>query len=38
MSATDPLTGLMIGYAAPSKPSFGGALAALRAVLRDVSP
>ncbi len=36
--ATDPLTGLMIGYAASSKGSFGGALAALRAVLRDVSP
>ncbi|MBB4909715.1 aminotransferase-like domain-containing protein [Actinophytocola algeriensis] len=35
---TDPSTGLMIGYAASSKASFGGALAALRGVLRDVSP
>jgi GntR family transcriptional regulator / MocR family aminotransferase len=33
----DPLTGLMIGYAAPSRPSYAGALAALQAVLRDVS-
>jgi GntR family transcriptional regulator/MocR family aminotransferase len=33
---TDPLTGLMIGYAAPSKPSFAGALAALLGVLADI--
>jgi GntR family transcriptional regulator/MocR family aminotransferase len=38
MSAADPLTGLMIGYAASSRASFGGALEALRGVLRDVSP
>ncbi|WP_459721691.1 aminotransferase-like domain-containing protein [Actinophytocola sp. KF-1] len=38
IGATDPPTGVMVGYAAPSKGSFGGALAALRAVLRDVSP
>jgi GntR family transcriptional regulator/MocR family aminotransferase len=31
-----PLPGLMIGYGAPSKPSFGGALNALLAVLDDV--
>jgi GntR family transcriptional regulator/MocR family aminotransferase len=30
------LTGLMIGYGAPSKPSFGGALTALLAVLREI--
>jgi hypothetical protein len=30
------VTGLVIGYGAPSKPSFGGALAALRAVLADI--
>ena len=35
---TDPLWGLMVGYGAPSKPAFGGALDALLAVLRDVSP
>ncbi len=34
----DPPTGLSIGYGAPSKPSFAGALDALLAVLRDVSP
>jgi GntR family transcriptional regulator / MocR family aminotransferase len=31
-----PTPGLMIGYGAPSKPSFGGALAALLAVLADI--
>jgi GntR family transcriptional regulator / MocR family aminotransferase len=35
---TDVPTGVSIGYGAPSKPSFTGALAALLAVLRDVSP
>jgi GntR family transcriptional regulator/MocR family aminotransferase len=33
---TDPLTGLMIGYGAASKASFGGALTALLAVLNDI--
>jgi GntR family transcriptional regulator / MocR family aminotransferase len=33
---TDPLTGLVIGYGAPSRPSFGGALTALLAMLRDI--
>jgi GntR family transcriptional regulator/MocR family aminotransferase len=32
----DPLTGLMIGYGASPRPSFGGALAALLAVLGDI--
>jgi len=36
--ADDPLTGLMIGYGAPPKPAFTGAVDALLAVLRDVSP
>jgi GntR family transcriptional regulator/MocR family aminotransferase len=31
-----PRPGLMIGYGAPSKPSFGGALTALLAVLADI--
>jgi GntR family transcriptional regulator / MocR family aminotransferase len=30
------VTGLIIGYGAPSKPSFGGALTALSAALRDI--
>ncbi|TDV55106.1 PLP-dependent aminotransferase family protein [Actinophytocola oryzae] len=34
--ATDPLTGLMIGYGAPTKPSFAGALTALLGVLGDI--
>jgi len=33
---TDPLTGLMIGYGAASKASFGGALEALLKVLADI--
>jgi GntR family transcriptional regulator/MocR family aminotransferase len=36
--ATDPATGLMVGYAAPTKGAFAGALAALLDVLADVSP
>jgi GntR family transcriptional regulator / MocR family aminotransferase len=36
MGGTDPLTGLMIGYGAPTKPSFAGALAALLDVLQDI--
>ena len=32
----EPVPGLMIGYGAPTKASFGGAVAALRAVLRDI--
>jgi GntR family transcriptional regulator/MocR family aminotransferase len=36
--ADNPLTGLMIGYGAPPKPAFAGAVDALLAVLRDVSP
>jgi GntR family transcriptional regulator/MocR family aminotransferase len=38
LDADDPHTGLMIGYGAPSKTSFAGAIDALSAVLRDVSP
>jgi GntR family transcriptional regulator / MocR family aminotransferase len=33
---TDPLTGLMIGYGAPSRPSFAGALASLLGVLGEI--
>ncbi|HEX6360510.1 PLP-dependent aminotransferase family protein [Actinophytocola sp.] len=33
---TEPSSGLLIGYGAPSRPSFGGALTALLAVLREV--
>jgi hypothetical protein len=32
------LTGLVIGYGAAPKASFGGALAALLAVLNDIGP
>ena len=32
----DPLTGLMVGYGAPTRASFGGALRALQALLTDV--
>jgi GntR family transcriptional regulator / MocR family aminotransferase len=32
----DPLTGLMIGYGAPTRPSFAGALSALLDVLQDI--
>ncbi|MCA1655257.1 MAG: hypothetical protein LC635_02095 [Pseudonocardiaceae bacterium] len=35
---TDPVTGLMIDYGAPSRPAFAGTLDALLAVLRDVAP
>ncbi len=36
ISDTAPVTGLMIGYGAPSRGSFGGALSALLAVLSDI--
>jgi GntR family transcriptional regulator/MocR family aminotransferase len=36
IDGSDPLPGLMIGYGAPSKPSFGGALTALLDVLDDI--
>jgi GntR family transcriptional regulator/MocR family aminotransferase len=32
----EPVRGLVIGYGAPSRPSFGGALTALLAMLRDI--